>query len=351
METSTNPKRLGQSKKIFTIAGENYLLKDLDKAALPANVLAFVHSYLNGETITVLTSGSTGKPQPIHHSTSYMRASAISTLQFLGLQPGATCLLCLSPEYIAGMMMLVRWIEGDLDLYYTEPDNQPLLYFDRDFDLVAMVPYQVFHSYDHLHKVNNLLVGGGVISLSLESRLRGVKGHVYQSYGMTETITHIALRQINPHFQQVYQALPGVTLAADERSCLVINAPAIGVNELLTNDVVDLINEREFRWLGRYDNVVNSGGIKLYPEELERELGDFGLAYIFGSIPDAALGEKLVMVFEAENAGVPELLMKHLQRLSKYHRPKEIRNLPSFSRTDTGKVRRSIILKQAFPEY
>lgn len=347
--THGNKKRLGQTEKKFSVKGKWYNVDELSEAGLSLGVLSFISDYLDGDAVEVMTSGSTGKPKPIEIKVEHMRASAISTLTFLGLKPGDSCLLCLSPEYIAGMMMLVRWIEGDLDLYFTEPSNQPLQNIDRKIDLVAMVPYQVHHSLDQLSKLNNLLVGGGSISMDLESDLKSGPCRVWHSYGMTETITHIALREIYPHFRQTYRAIQGVNLSVDQRSCLVINAPSIGVFKLVTNDVVDLQSEVDFHWLGRYDNVVNSGGIKLFPEELERELGELEFTYFFAGIPDPKLGQKLVMIIETESKENLRSLNSNLESLGKYRMPKEVKCIPEFDRTASGKLRRQKTLQRAFP--
>lgn len=277
-----------------------------------------------------------------------MRSSALKTLRFLELKEGQSCLLCLSPKYIAGMMMLVRWMEGDLDLYFTEPSSTPLRQIEPKIDFVAMVPYQVFHSLEQLDRVKTLLIGGGAIEPSLQGSVRNTNCRVFQSYGMTETITHIALREINQHLQHVYRLLPGVKVRLDERSCLVIDAPDIGVQNLVTNDVAELISDSEFRWIGRYDNVVNSGGIKIFPEELEAQIGDIGFNYVIGGIPDPALGEQLVMVIEADSSEIVPKLLNKLESLPRYHRPREVRLLREFARTNTGKLKRSEILKEAF---
>lgn len=339
---------MGLEEKKFLIAGKSYSRGELHTAGLSPEVYGFIERFLSSDEISVFTSGSTGSPKEIRLSTTHMRESARRTNRYLGLQPGDSCLLCLSPDYIAGMMMLVRWLEGNLNLYYNEPSADPLLEIKAEIDLAAMVPYQVFHSLDHLGRVRNLLVGGGVLAPELESGIRNLQGRVFQSYGMTETITHVALREINPHFQSAYQALEGVRFRTDERSCLVIDAPFLGVEDLVTNDVVRLLDPTQFEWLGRYDNVVNSGGVKIYPEELERNLGDLGVDYLFGGIADPALGQKLVMVLESDDPAIIEQIQTRVAQLPKYHRPREIRLLRKFSRTDSGKLQRHKILKDAF---
>ena len=341
---------MGQEEKKFRIRGTRYRLDEFARAGLPDEVLDFVQEYTQREEISVRTSGSTGEPKQVFLKVSHMRESARRTLEFLNLQAGDKCLVCLSPDYIAGMMMLVRWMEGDLDLYFTGPVRNPLAAVEVQIQFVAMVPYQVYHSVGMLEKVDVLLIGGGSVDPKLESQLRSASCRVYQSYGMTETITHIALREINPHFQQYYRVLEGVGISRDSRSCLVINAPQIGVNGLVTNDVVELKNSREFRWLGRHDNVVNSGGIKIFPEDVEAQLGDFGKPYILGGAKDEALGEKLVMVIESVDESDLEKAAAFIRKLPKYHRPREMKLLAHFAKTNSGKVKRHFILNQAFSQ-
>ncbi len=341
---------MGNKHKIFKVAGNTFRLEELSNSKLPESIVRFVHAYQSGKDIVVNTSGSTGKPKPIFLKPEHMKASAQRTIRFLDLIPGDKCLLCMSPDYIAGMMMLVRWLEGDLDLYFTAPRKDPLRDFPFTIQLVALVPYQVFHSLDQLDKAENLLIGGGELSANVEGQLKRLNHRVFHTYGMTETITHIALREINPHFQQSFHALQGVKFTLDDRSCLVIDAPHIGVKNLVTRDVVELISKSEFRWLGRLDHVVNSGGIKLYPELLERELGDLGFTYILGGIPDAELGQKLVMAIESPTAKSLDGIQEKLIKLPKYSRPKEIRYVSSFDRTASGKFRRKEIIQKAFPD-
>ena len=213
-----------------------------------------------------------------------------------------------------------------------------------------MVPYQVYHSINHLDQVRILLIGGGAVAPDLLNKLKGAESRVFQSYGMTETITHIALRAISLHFQQNFKALPGVKLHVDEHSCLIITAPHIGVQNLQTKDVVSLETPNEFKWLGRLDNVVNSAGIKFYPEELEAKLGALEVAYFIGGTRDLALGQKLILIAETTDQNTLDRIQKSLEILDRYERPKELVGLSKFDRTDSGKIRRASIINRLFPE-
>ncbi len=309
-----------------------------------AEVGAVVAAYLAPDPhFTVHTSGSTGTPKPIVLNKAHMRASALKTLEALDLKAGDRCLLCLSPNRIGGMMMLVRWLEGDLDLYLAEPQQNPLHDLNVPMAFAAMVPYQLLHSLEQIGQVDKIIVGGGTVSKNLEEKAMQQHKGLYHTYGMTETISHVALRPFGaPHFT----ALRDVHFAVDVRNCLEITAPHIGVEKLLTNDVVKLEDAHHFVWKGRYDNVVNSGGIKLYPEALEEKVGPLDFPYFLAGIPDAALGEKLIAVTATRNTsheGGP-LLQQLGVGLSKYERPKEVLEVEALLYTENGKLRRNLAL-------
>lgn len=277
-----------------------------------------------------------------------MRASARATLQYLELKPGSSALLCLSPRYIAGLMMLVRAEVGELKLTIREPSAQPISPGDQ-FDFTALVPYQAQASISHLRQVNNTLVGGGALSPALEKKLAMVPSRIFHTYGMTETITHIALRQIAPKPPQKYfNTLPGVKVSCNSYDCLVIDASAIGVKNLATNDVARCISGTEFEWLGRADNVINSAGIKLHPEQLEKEIGELPYPYFLAGIPHESLGEQLILVLEMQEPWQPveEQIVEHqLQKLSDYRRPKAVWCTRNFQRTATSKIKRKATLQ------
>lgn len=322
----------------------NYLnLSEINLVKDPGlkGVKQFLSHYFNDETYFVAqTSGSTGIPKKMKLSKKYMKASAEKTIQFLDLKKGDKVLLCLSTEHIAGIMMLVRWIEGDLDLYIREPSLNPLEDLKEPFDFTAMVPLQISNSLEKLNQIGKVIIGGGAIPSILEEKLKKKTSRIYHTYGMTETLSHVALREIG---EASFKSVINVKLDIDVRECLVIDAPDIGVNNMATNDVVELIGENEFVWKGRFDNVVNSGGIKLFPEEIEKEIGDVGVNYFLAGIMDEKLGEKLVMIVEGEsNASIDS----KISLLSKYKKPKFIYYTNEFEYTITQKIKRMETLKK-----
>ena len=271
------------------------------------------------ERVLLHTSGSTGTPKTFWAEKSRMRASARMTCDFLGLHSGDNALLCLSTDYIAGKMMVVRALERGLNLLCVEPSNRPLEALQEQYPvlpaihLAAMVPSQVFCSINHplLPRIRHLIIGGGAISPELEEKLHGLPNAVWSSYGMTETLSHIALRRVNgSEAQEWYTPLPGVSVSLNSDDCLCIDAPALSPQPLVTNDIAELSSSGSFRILGRRDNVIISGGLKLQMEVLEAELrpllssdsADGKPSFCVTSRPSAKFGEEAVLLV------VPELL-------------------------------------------
>ncbi len=303
----------------------------------------------NRETIAVNTSGSTGKPKKIALYKQHMVNSAIATGDFFGITVGNSALSCLPADYIAGKMMLVRAMILGLEIDLVKPSSTPVEKISKEYDFVAMTPMQVQNSLPVLDCIKTLIVGGAPMSGALEARLSKTGCKVYETYGMTETVTHIAARKVS-HPQsgreRCFTLVPGVEITVDDRGCLVINAPGVSDVAITTNDLVELVSEKEFRWLGRYDNLVNSGGVKLVPERIEEKIREVisGRFYV-GGIPDDKLGEKLVLFIEEKtNPGLTteEIRAKitGLKSLDKYERPKEVRLIKNFKETGSGKVLR-----------
>jgi O-succinylbenzoic acid--CoA ligase len=318
-------------------------------------VFAFAAAFLNPSTteISVRTSGSTGTPKTIVLSKEKMRNSARMTCDFFDLQPGDNALLCLSPSYIAGKMMLVRSIERGMNLWFTEPSSNPLQALEDapKMQFTAMVPMQVeaclsdVTTLPQLGQIEQIIVGGGVVSASLLERMQGLPNRLFATYGMTETITHVAVRPLNgPDASEIYTALNGVRLWQDDRDCLIIRAPHLCTEELITNDVVELEDFHQFRWLGRIDNVVNSGGVKLFPEQIEKKLTSFmDRRFILVGTPDELLGEKLILLIEGEplDTVTAKLLQGFMSdHLDRFEVPKEVRYVTQFAETGTGKIQR-----------
>lgn len=294
------------------------------------------------------TSGSTGMPKEIRLSKAGMRASARITNEFLGLGSRSVLLLCLSVSYIAGKMMVVRALEAGASLVTVAVCSRPLRELEegRNIDLAAMVPMQVEESMKHPEEkarfggIRRLLIGGAAASPLLEKQLRDIPTVCYATYGMTETFSHVALRNMKE--ETVYSALKGVTFAVDKRGCLVVEAPHLHAGRLVTNDLVRLDDNRHFEWLGRYDHVINSGGIKFFPEAIERKIS-FGLPrrFFIASRPDERLGERIVLVLEGLPASAEEERQwteELKQVLTPYEMPREFIYLTRFYETSTGKV-------------
>lgn len=291
--------------------------------------------------IEMQTSGSTGTPKIIKVDKQAMVNSALATGDFFGLQAGNRALQCLPVKYVAGKMMLIRSIILGLDLDYVAPSSHPMEGLEEKYDFVAMVPMQAQNSLKELKNVKKLIVGGARISASLEKELMKLPTQVYETYGMTETITHIAAKRVG---EKIFTVLPNVTISYDDRNCLVIHAPNIIAEEtVITNDLVELVNENQFKFLGRIDNVINSGGVKIIPEQVEQKLdGRIDRRFFIASKEDKELGEKVVLV--VEGAAI-EIDPATFDVLDKYEHPREIIFIPKFKETENGKFLRNASLE------
>ena len=298
--------------------------------------------------VEVKTSGSTGTPKVIQLQKAHMVNSAKATGIFFSLEEGTKALLCMSPNYIAGKMMLVRALELGWDIDVVEAISNPLKGIDKVYDFCAMVPLQLHNSLNEIYKVKKLIVGGGVVSKELLDKIQLLSTEIFATYGMTETVTHIAIKKLNNLLgsKAYYHVLPNVSILTDVRDCLVINAPTISNDKIITNDVVKLISSTEFEWLGRFDSIINSGGIKLIPEQIELKISEilFNRFFVSG-ITDVILGEKLVLIVEGEFNKNLLKEIKVLNSLSKFEIPKEVYFLENFIETPTQKINRIKTLK------
>lgn len=302
------------------------------------------------DRLLVQTSGSTGKPKPMWVEKRRMLSSARITCDFLGLKQGNSALLCLPLDYIAGKMMVVRSIERGLNLITVDPSNHPLSGMeDREIDFAAMVPSQVFCSLQDpqqrrtLSRIRHLIIGGGAISTELQKAISSVdfKGSVWSTYGMTETLSHIALRKLNgPDASDWYTPFDGVEVSLNEDSCLCISAPNVHDGVLSTNDLAE-ISEGRFRILGRRDNVICSGGVKLQIEDIEDKLRSFlPSPFCITRRKDPKFGETVVLLIEGER--IPsEKLREAFSHLGQYEVPKEVQYVQSVPMTATGKISRA----------
>ena len=290
--------------------------------------------------IEMETSGTTGAPKTISVSKQSMVDSALATGDFFDLQSGNKALQCLPVKYVAGKMMLVRAMILGFDLEFVAPSSNPLENSEFDFDFVAMVPLQAQNSLAQLKKVKKMIVGGAAVSNRLEKQLIKLPTEVYETYGMTETITHIAARKLG---EKAFTVLPNVTISYDDRNCLVIHAPRISPEVIITNDIVELVNENQFIFIGRIDNVINSGGIKLIPEQIEEKLAaKINQRFFIASKPDNELGEKVLLVIEGDKQEFDDSLY---DGLDKYEKPKELLFVTKFKETASGKILRKETLE------
>lgn len=297
------------------------------------------------------TSGSTGTPKEIRLLKQDMLASAHLTNQYFNIGPTSRLLLCLSPSYIAGKMMIVRAMLSGADLVCVPPSSSPLKEVKQDLDFAAFVPLQVEtllagpRTTDQLSRVKQIIIGGAVVSPPLERQLQNLPTACYATYGMTETVSHVALRAINGREKSPYYfALGNVRFETDERDCLVIHAPHLQQNTFVTNDIVQLSDSTHFQWLGRLDNVINSGGIKLFPEKIEAKIAPFLTCRFFITREDdSRLGQKAVLVMEGKPWNETErahLMQQLRQHLLSHEIPKSIYFQEHFKETYSGKITR-----------
>ena len=307
--------------------------------------------------VHVKTSGSTGEPKPMLVEKRRMLASARITCDFLGLRSGDTALLCMSLDYIAGKMMVVRSLERGLKLTTVEPSGHPLSTSNLPHStfhiphstfhiphFTAMVPLQVYNTLqvpeerERLKQIRHLIIGGGAIDDSLAAELRDFPNNVWSTYGMTETLSHIALRRLNgPEASEWYTPFPSVHLSLSDEGCLIIDAPEVCPEPLITNDIAEL-STRQFRILGRKDNVICSGGLKIQAEELERQLRPHMSApFVISKRADEKFGEVVVLITEGSPSDA-RIICERI--LPKYHQPKAYLHLDQIPLTETGKIAR-----------
>ncbi len=318
------------------------------------NNLVMQLAMMAGKALPATTSGTTGPPKLINIPRKDLVRSARLTADAFGLKEGDRVLLCLPCAYIAGKMMVVRAMALGLDLHVVDPRGSVLnnLGTCRDrFRFTAMVPLQLHRAIQEdrarvEEQFHTILLGGGPVSTALEEDLQGLRTEVFQGYGSTETVTHVALRKINgKERSSTYHAIGPVTFAQDPRGCLVVHTPHLAQKQHITRDLVDLHDERHFRWLGRIDNVILSGGKKIYPEQLEaKTAGTIPYAHFFMAKPDEVLGQAVLLVLETEDG--PQVLGGVLEALAKvlsfHEMPRRVTALRTFRRTASGKVIRTL---------
>jgi len=299
--------------------------------------------------VFVKTSGSTGLPKTVKLLKKLMVNSAIMTGDFFNIKPGDRALHCLPSRYIAGKMMLVRAMILGLELDLIAPSSNPAYDNEIPYDFCAMVPLQLKNSVHRLENIKLLIVGGARVNDELVDLVKGLETHVYETYGMTETISHVAVKKLNHTTEKVpaFKTLQNVTISQDDRNCLIIDAPKLTTEKVITNDMVELVSKNQFQLVGRFDNVINSGGVKVFPELIELKLqGLIGHRFFITSQKDKDLGEKVILIVEGDLKDFDKDLFAHLE---KFEVPKAIYNVPKLIYTETGKLLRKETLATIIP--
>lgn len=332
------------------------------------STLTFISDWLAGKnTFVFQTSGSTGTPKPFTFTRHQMQRSAARTVKALGLQPGDKALVCLNTHYIAGKMMLVRALEHQLELTIIDPTSNPFGQLPSNYqpDFMAVVPMQLKSlvenqkNHPRLNNMKAILVGGAAIGISLRNDLQKLSCPVYETYGMTETLSNVALRLTNTTTKtEQFTPLEGVNITIDYRGCLVIH-DSIQPEPLVTNDLGEVDSNGNFIWLGRFDNVINTGGIKVYPEKVEQALEQHlskltpTFNYFIGSTPDDRFGQ-VVTLFVDKNAlsqtDLDRIITKVNSLPSGPEKPKRIALIGIWRLTETGKTDRKQIISSLSKE-
>ncbi len=328
--------------------------------------LEFCNKWLNGvQEFPMHTSGSTGLPKTISLTRAQLEASARRTIKLLHLKRGDHAFICLNTDYIAGMMMLVRGFLADLQMTIVEPIGNPLSLVSRDerIDFASFVPLQL-HTTLHdlpealpqLNRMKGILVGGAPITPMQQRELQRITSPMYLTYGMTETASHIAVRRINgPDATDYYEVLNDIKIGIDKRGCLTIQGDITNKELLHTNDIVELLTPTRFRWIGRVDNTINTGGVKVQVEKVELAVAEAlsdteeSQRFFIAAQPDEVLGEKIVLILEGNGKTESDeaAFYQKLQRsLKKFELPKQTYYVPAFTETATGKISRLNTLRK-----
>lgn len=310
-------------------------------------ILIFAREWLDGskQIFEVQTSGSTGKPKKILLTRKQMQDSAKATGSFLKLNSNDSALLVLPAEFIAGKMMIVRALELGLDLYYYPPQISVIEKINRSFDFAAFIPLQIQYAIDSGYKeklnlIGRSIIGGTSIPEKYSQHLQNLKSEFFATYGMTETITHVAMKDLKKK-DSYYTALPGIEFSVNNDQCLLIKSDRLPERITHTNDIVRLISKTEFEIKGRSDHIINSGGLKIFPEELEERIQKIIDKEVFiGYQNDEKLGQSVVLVVEDSELDEKLILDRLSVEISKNKLPKSLYALSSFYRTENHKIDR-----------
>lgn len=321
-----------------------------------AQVAGFLSEWFDGsDTLQVHTSGSTGTPKQLRVEKQRMMNSAMLTVSFLQLQAEDTALLCMPLQYIAGKMVIVRALVAGLNLIPITPCGHPMQALANTPDFAAMIPMQVFNSLqvpeeaERLSKIRHLIIGGGAVDNALQQRLHCFPHAVWSTYGMTETLSHVALRRLNgPEASEWYTPFTHVSLSLSADHTLIIDAPLVSPTRLQTNDIVEFNEKGQFRILGRKDNTINTGGVKVQIEQVEAALTPLlPFPFQITAAPDPKFGEHIVLLAQASPDDTEETLRKAFSTLPAYWRPKQIIYLSQLPQTGSGKPDRATARKIA----
>lgn len=310
-------------------------IKEGDESEKPVG--KFLLDWLDENSdIEMHTSGSTGIPKLIRVSKQSMVNSALASGVFFDLHDGNRILNCLPMKYVAGKMMFVRSFVLGLEMDFVPPSLQPLKKVEGCYDFCAMVPLQAQNSLRDLHHIKKLIVGGAKINAKLEKQLlKLTKTECYETFGMTETVSHIAAKKVG---EKMFRLMPNISIEMDDRDCLIINAPLLLENPIVTNDLVEIVENDRFKFLGRLDNVINSGGVKINPELVEEKLiHKITPRFLICGKVDSDLGQKVVLLIESEPYTIEE---STFDRLDKFEKPKEIHFIKQFKEAENGKLLR-----------
>ena len=281
------------------------------------------------------TSGSTGKPKEIRLKKSDLIESSKLTARYFDLKVGDKIINCLPIKYIAGKMMLVRSLVLGLDLYIFPVTSSPISDLNNNYELIAFTPIQLENSIPFIEKIKKVLVGGSPVQDSLKEKILNSKSIIYETYGMTETITHIAARNLSIG-EKEFTTLPGIEIGKRD-NCLFIKPNHLSIEMVQTNDVVELADKNKFLIIGRRDFIINSGGVKLIPEAIEKKLSKYISAdFVISSIDNSKFGEVVALVFKKN---IPDNYNKAFTDLSKYEIPKEVLVIDNFPENN-GKINR-----------
>jgi O-succinylbenzoic acid--CoA ligase len=328
------------------------------QSAFEKATLQFIRDWLSGtKEFSIHTSGSTGTPKSITLTREAIKQSALRTISAIGLREHDTALICLNTEYIAGKMMVVRALEGNMNIIAVDPTSDPFekLSTEQHIDFIAVVPLQLESilstesGRNRLNGMKAVIAGGAAVSDSLRKKIEAIQTPVYATYGMTETISHVALHLLNTtNRSEYFKTLAGVQINLDDRGCLVIEDEIL-TETVVTNDLVELHSPTEFKWLGRADHIINTGGVKVSPEKTEQQIEHIinrmtlNRKFFVAGIPHETLGQQVVLLMEGEPLAMQtehELQSRLKDDLSPFEQPKRVLYVNHFQYTSTGKINR-----------